>query len=65
MPELPREVVHASRVSLDGLRPWEYWSMGFWEYERVAHAQQSLRRARELYPPGWDAPRGGPGPGRE
>lgn len=61
MPSLPREVLVASRISLDGLRPWEYWDMGFWDYERVAHAQDALRSAQRTYPPGWDVPTGGPG----
>lgn len=50
----PRELVLALRVSIDGLRPWEYWAMSHWDYERIAHAREHLHRARELFPPGWD-----------
>lgn len=45
----PAELVLLSRVSIDGLRPWEYYGMGWWDYERLAHAKEELAAARAMW----------------
>lgn len=41
---MPDELVYALRVSVDGLRPWEYWSMDADEYDMITHLQHVYRR---------------------
>lgn len=50
-PDCPPELLAALRVSVEGLRPWEYDGMSAWEYERIAHAQQEWAKAQRLLPP--------------
>ena len=45
----PAELVLLSRVSIDDLRPWEYYGMGWWDYERLAHAKEELAAARAMW----------------
>jgi hypothetical protein len=43
-PVMPAELDYALRVSVDGLRPWEYWGMEADEYDLILHLQGVYRR---------------------
>lgn len=42
---MPPTLGYALRVSIDGLRPWEYDGMSWWQYEQIAHAQEAWKDA--------------------
>jgi hypothetical protein len=44
---MPRELVHALRVSVDGLRPWEYWASDADDYDMTTHLQRVFRAEME------------------
>lgn len=39
-----------TRMSIEQLRPWEYWEMSAWDYDRLAHARDALQDAQARYP---------------
>lgn len=46
----PPELTYALRVSIADLKPWEYDAMGFWQYERIRHAQQEWAKSQRVLP---------------
>jgi len=44
-------LIYGLRVSIEGLRPWEYDGMSAWDYDRIVHAQNVWHEARRLLPP--------------
>jgi hypothetical protein len=50
-PPWPHELTYALRVSVDGLRPWEYDGMSAWDYDRIVHAQLIWNDAKRKNPP--------------
>ena len=41
---MPDELVYALRVSVEGLRPWEYWAMEADDYAMITQLQGIYRR---------------------
>lgn len=46
-PTPPPELIWAMSVSVDGLRPWEYWQMDSEEYALIRELQGVYREERD------------------